>query len=355
MSFGGTGLRNIVLPQSILSIGDSGFENCVNLESVTSLNSNPPSLYASGVFPGKTFASATLYVPAEAGERYKNDWYWKNFRSIQAIGSTGIEATMTGGQQQNVAATADGIAMEGAAGLVEVYSVDGTLVFLENRPDGFDRYLSDLAATRRPGVAGAIVMNANPFTLGHRYLVETAARACDVLHLFVLSEDASLVPFAVRRRLVQEGVAELPNVVLHDSGPYIISSATFPSYFLKDTAAVNENHARLDIAVFARIAQALGITKRFVGEEPASRVTSLYNRVMLEELPKAGVACEVVPRLASADGIAVSASTVRQALRDGDFERVRELVPASTYDYFTSVEAAPVLERMRAADNVIHY
>ena len=240
-------------------------------------------------------------------------------------------------------------------GFHEIARVDGTLMFLENRPDGFDRYLSDLAATRRPGVAGAIVMNANPFTLGHRYLVETAARACDVLHLFVLSEDASLVPFAVRRRLVQEGVADLPNVVLHDSGPYIISSATFPSYFLKDTAAVNEGHARLDIAVFARIAQALGITKRFVGEEPTSRVTSLYNRVMLEELPKAGVACEVVPRLTSADGAAVSASAVRQALRDGDFERVRELVPASTYDYFTSVEAAPVLERMRAADNVIHY
>ena len=124
------------MPQSILSIGDSGFENCVNLESVTSLNSNPPSLYASGVFPGKTFASATLYVPAEAGERYKNDWYWKNFRSIQSIGSTGIEATMTGGQQQNVAATADGIAVEGAAGLVEVYSVDGTLVTRVNAIGG---------------------------------------------------------------------------------------------------------------------------------------------------------------------------------------------------------------------------
>lgn len=240
-------------------------------------------------------------------------------------------------------------------GFHEIARVDGTLVFLENRPDGFDRYLRDLAVTRHPGVAGAVVMNANPFTLGHRYLVETAARACDALHLFVLSEDASLVPFAVRRRLVQEGVADLPNVVLHDSGPYIISSVTFPSYFLKDTAAVNENHARLDIAVFSRIAQALGITKRFVGEEPTSRVTSLYNRVMLEELPKAGVACEVVPRLASADGVAISASTVRQALRDGDFEGVRELVPASTYDYFTSAEATPVLERLRAADNVIHY
>ena len=93
-------------------------------------------------------------------------------------------------------------------------------------------------------------MNANPFTLGHQYLVERAAAACDTLHLFVVSEDASLVPFAVRRKLVEAGVAHLPNVVLHDSGPYIISNATFPSYFLKDEAAVIDGHARLDLVKF---------------------------------------------------------------------------------------------------------
>lgn len=240
-------------------------------------------------------------------------------------------------------------------GFHEIARVDGSLVFLESRPGGFDAYLRKLAATRRPGTAAAVVMNANPFTLGHRHLVEAAARACDTLHLFVLSEDASLIPFEVRRRLVREGVADLPNVVLHDSGPYIISSATFPSYFLKDTAAVNENHARLDIAVFQRIAQALGITERFVGEEPTSSVTSIYNRIMAEELPRTGISCQIVPRLATADGNPVSASTVRHALHDGDLETVRALVPDTTYAYLASPEAAPVLKRLRAAQNVEHY
>lgn len=60
------------------------------------------------------------------------------------------------------------------------------------------------------------------------------------------------MPFAVRRKLVEAGVAHLPNVVLHDSGPYIISNATFPSYFLKDEAAVIDGHARLDLAVFTK-------------------------------------------------------------------------------------------------------
>ena len=197
-------------------------------------------------------------------------------------------------------------------------------------------------------------MNANPFTLGHQYLVETAAGKCDTLHLFVLSEDASLVPFTVRKKLVQAGVAHIPNVVLHDSGPYIISSATFPSYFLKDEAAVIDGHARLDLAVFTRIAQALNVTHRFVGEEPTSQVTGLYNKIMAQELPKAGITCHIIPRKESG-GKAISASTVRVALQNGDWDTLKTLVPSTTLDYFTSPEAAPVLERIRRAGNVVHY
>ena len=161
----------------------------------------------------------------------------------------------------------------GDLGFYEIARVEDTLVFMENRRDGFGAYLRDLEKTRTEGKSAALVMNANPFTLGHQYLVERAAAACDTLHLFVVSEDASLVPFAVRRKLVEAGVAHLPNVVLHDSGPYIISNATFPSYFLKDETAVIDGHARLDLAVFTKIAAALNITARYVGEEPASQVT----------------------------------------------------------------------------------
>ena len=239
-------------------------------------------------------------------------------------------------------------------GFYEIARVDGTLVFMENRKTGFSGYLKGLEKTRREGLSAALVMNANPFTLGHQYLAETAAAGCDTLHLFVLSEDASLVPFAVRKRLVREGVAHLPNVVLHDSGPYIISSATFPSYFLKDEAAVIDGHARLDLAVFARIAKALNVTVRYVGEEPTSQVTGLYNQIMAAQLPAAGIDCRVIHRKA-VDGKAISASTVRQALQAGDWDKLKTLVPPTTLQYFTSPEAAPVLDRIRRAGNVVHY
>lgn len=242
-------------------------------------------------------------------------------------------------------------------GFHPVAEAPGDVSFLENRRTGFSRYLRTLEEESGPqkgGVAGAVVMNANPFTLGHRYLAETAAAACDTLHLFLVSEDASLVPFSVRKELARAGTAHLDNVTLHDSGPYIISSATFPSYFLKDEAAVIDGHARLDLAVFVRIARALGITVRYVGEEPASQVTGIYNQVMASQLPRTGIDCVIVPRLAVSDE-AVSASTVRRLIQQGRLEEIRPLVPESTYAYFTSPEAQPVIDRIRRAENVVHY
>lgn len=239
-------------------------------------------------------------------------------------------------------------------GFYEIARVEGTLSFLENRPHGFRDYCANLAKFRREGRSAAVVMNANPFTLGHRHLVERAAAEHDTVHLFVLSEDASLVPFGMRWRLVNEGVADLPNVICHQSGPYIISAATFPSYFLKDENAVIQGHARLDLSLFGSIAQALGVTARYVGEEPTSQVTGVYNRIMSEELPKAGIRCVVVPRL-ERGGAAVSASTVRRLIHDGRLEEIRPLVPESTWNYFLSPESAPVIQRIRESGQVIHY
>ena len=239
-------------------------------------------------------------------------------------------------------------------GFYEIARVDGQLVFMENRRTGFSDYCANLAKTRRPGVSAAVVMHANPFTNGHLRLAERAAAENDTVHLFVLSEESGPIPFAVRKKLVTEGVAHLSNVIVHDSGPYIISAATFPSYFLRDEETVARAHARLDVAVFGRIAGALNITRRYVGEERASGVTACYNAVMAEELPGLGVECRIVPRLASS-GRVISASTVRQAIHDGALDAVLDMLPPATARYFTSPEAEPVIAAIRAEKNVIHH
>lgn len=240
-------------------------------------------------------------------------------------------------------------------GFHEIGRVPGKLVFMENRRNGFSRYCAALAEKRRDGerIAG-IVMNANPFTNGHKYLVEKAAAENDVVHLFVLSEEAGPIPFAVRRQLVKAGVSHLPNVVVHDSGPYIISSATFPSYFLKDSDTVIRTQAELDLQVFGNLAHSLGIQRRYVGQEKSSHVTALYNEIMASKLPQAGIECVEIPRL-ELGAAAISASTVRQAIHDGRLEEIRELVPAATYEFFAGSDGASVCAAIRAEKNVIHY
>ena len=239
-------------------------------------------------------------------------------------------------------------------GFHEIARVEGTLSFLENRRSGFASYCAELAQSRREGSSAVIVMNANPFTLGHRHLVERAAAENDWVHLFVLSGDAELIPFDVRWKLVREGVSDLKNVLCHPGGPYIISAATFPSYFLRDEEAVIRGHARLDLALFPPIAGALGASARYAGEEPRSLVTGIYNQIMARELPAAGIRCEIIPRLAR-NGAAISAGTVRQWIHDGRLADIRELVPAATWNYFNSPEAAPVIGAIRESESVIHY
>ena len=237
-----------------------------------------------------------------------------------------------------------------ALGFYEIVSLD-EIVFLENRRDAFERYIDSL---KKPGLpegakVGAIVMNANPFTLGHRYLVEQAAARCDALHLFMVSEDTSAFPREVRERLIIAGVSDLKKVYTHPTGPYLVSSATFPSYFIRSDDELTLAQAKLDAKVFSRIARALAITDRFVGEEPLSPATALYNRAMNELLPEAGVKLHIFERKSS-DGVQpISASRVRALLKEGKPEKVRALVPDTTYAFLESDEGRMIIDRIRQA------
>ncbi|MGN0980444.1 MAG: [citrate (pro-3S)-lyase] ligase [Candidatus Avoscillospira sp.] len=205
----------------------------------------------------------------------------------------------------------------------------GQVLFMENKRDGFRTFLDQLrqASPACDGTVGAIVANCNPFTLGHRYLVEQALQQCDLLHLFILSEDRSFFSAKDRFRMARAGTADLPRLVLHGTGDYLISHATFPTYFFKDQAQAGQANCQLDLELFARaIAPVLGITRRFVGTEPLCPVTAAYNEAMKALLPPYGIAVTELPRLAK-DGVPISASEVRRCLARHDEARLRQLVP----------------------------
>lgn len=239
-------------------------------------------------------------------------------------------------------------------GFHTIAQVGDDVQFMENRRTGFEDYISDLAAQRQSGTGAALVMNCNPFTLGHLHLVEQAAAQNDTVHLFVVSEDLSFFPFRDRFRLVQEGCAHLPGVRLHQTGSYMISSAVFPSYFLRDDTPAITVQARLDLQLFTRIAAALGVTRRYVGEEPFSQVTGIYNQIMQEALPAAGIECVVIPRKEQGSR-PISASYVRQLIHDGPIEAICDLVPPTTFEYFSTPQGQAVAEKIRKSHQVIHY
>lgn len=183
--------------------------------------------------------------------------------------------------------------------------------------------------TTTPPRGGVVVMNCNPFTLGHRYLIEQAAKQVERLYVMVVREDCSLFAYTERKAMVEQGVADIENVNVIDGSDYAISRATFPTYFLKRLDDAADTQMLLDLDLFRRhIAPALGATVRFVGTEPTDQLTRRYNQLMHETLKDV----REIDRLEK-DGNAVSASRVRKAMEEGDMNTIRQLVPPTTLPY----------------------
>ncbi len=214
----------------------------------------------------------------------------------------------------------------------EIAKTDKVLL-MENRENGISAFIGSLDRENSCKSVGACVMNCNPFTLGHRYLIETASKQCDLLYVFVVSEDKSEFSFKDRFKMVKRGCEDLKNVKVLETGPYLISSATFPTYFLKDKDNANEIQCMLDIEIFSKYyAPYFSITKRFVGTEPLSPSTEKYNLALKNYLPQKGIELIEVPRLET-KGTPISASKVRKLIKENEFEALKEYLPKTTLEY----------------------
>lgn len=203
-------------------------------------------------------------------------------------------------------------------------------------------------ARPRPGISGVIVMNANPFTLGHKYLIEKALEQVDHLFVIPVKEDASAFPYSERLAMIRAASAQPcpknqfssanaspahadARISVLEGSDYCISAATFPTYFLKDLSDAAETQMRLDIDLFERhIMPALGATVRFVGSEPLDALTARYNALMHNAV--------VIPRLN-----AISASRVRAAIEAGDYASAAALCPSTTHPYLLAALAERAL------------
>jgi [citrate (pro-3S)-lyase] ligase len=180
---------------------------------------------------------------------------------------------------------------------------------------------------------GAIVMNCNPFTLGHKHIIQTALQQVDRLYIFLVEEDKSFFSFLDRWQMASSALAEFGDkVIMAPSGKHIISAITFPEYFQKDAIDYTPD-TTMEIVLFGVIiAPALGISVRFFGEEPNCRVTQAHHQQMREILPYCDIEVMEIPRLRHEEE-AISASKVRALLQDGAFTEIGRLVPHSTLRY----------------------
>lgn len=220
--------------------------------------------------------------------------------------------------------------------------------------DAYRRYLGSVrdavATAPDAGEAGVIVMNANPFTLGHRYLVEQAAQKVAQLYVIAVKEEASLFSYDERLEMIRSGVAHINNVTVCEGSDYAVSATTFPTYFLKRLSDASDTQMMLDIDLFRRhIAPALGATVRFVGSEPTDMLTRRYNEIMKQMLPRVveteRLTVQKAPREAVGDTpAAVSASLVRAAMGRHSLWEAASMVPQTSVPYIIAHLATQALQ-----------
>ncbi len=216
-------------------------------------------------------------------------------------------------------------------------------LLMEMGNPGIDRYISYLSGFRRPGLNGAIVMNGNPFSKGHRYLIEQAAGQVDNLYVIMVGEDSSLFTTEERLAMATEGCRDLNNVTVCQGSTYAISTLTFPTYFIKEVSDAAPTQITLDLDLFAtHIAPALGVSIRFVGSEPSDPLTELYNKLMHEQLPPEGIKVVETERLQQ-EGLPVSASRIRSTTAELNLAEALDMVPSTTVPYIIGQAAAAAL------------
>lgn len=201
-----------------------------------------------------------------------------------------------------------------------------------------DEWLKTMKHVVKKGNNGAIVMNCNPCTYGHKYLIEFASARVDYLYIFIVEEDKSYFPFHDRIQLVQEVTKDIGNVIVIPGGKYIISAMTLPGYFDKDNLQDVTLDASLDLDIFSNcIAPYFNVRTRFAGKEPLDAFTNQYNIAMSEILPLHGIEFVEIERKNQGEAV-ISASRVRKYLKESNFTAMKELVPECVYKYLINMK-----------------
>ena len=240
-------------------------------------------------------------------------------------------------------------------GFTEIATAEPLFSVLEFGYENIKTYQDYLRSIRKDvnvGNIAAVVVNCNPFTRGHKYLIEKACKENRLVYLFIVEEDRSSFTFDIRWRLIKEELGHIENLVMVKGGNYVVSGTIFPSYFLKEEkqSDIAAKQAELDVITFlSYIVPILNINRRYVGTEMYSPVTAAYNEAMIKYLPSNGVELLEIPRITcGGDDNYISASKVRQAIREDRLNEVLDYLPDSTRNFLLADESQEIREKNKA-------
>lgn len=195
-----------------------------------------------------------------------------------------------------------------------------------------DVYFGDFVVENYEKI-GAVVINCNPFTKGHRYLIEQARQQVEFLIIFVVEEDASLFSFEERFKMAVDATKDLSNVMVVPSGSFILSEDNFPEYFSHRNGELDVLHAEYDITIFADyIAKELHITHRFAGKETSDKVKMIYNDAMKKILTQRRISFIEIPKMMVNDEEITGYKVIRY-LNFKKYDRAFAMVVGTTKEY----------------------
>lgn len=228
---------------------------------------------------------------------------------------------------------------------------------LEYGLGGIKNYVNQLKKHKTKTLCKAVasvVVNCNPITNGHLYLIEKAALENDWLYIIVVQENLSAFPFSIRWKLIKKATKHLKNITLVPGGDYTVSGKTFPSYFLKgaELTDIIEKQAELDVTVFRDyVVPALEINKRYAGEEVYCKTTAAYNKAMKKLLPPVGVEVIEIKRSTDEKHNFISASKIREAIKKDNLIAVKNCLPKATWNFLQSETSKEIRNKIKTSND----
>ncbi len=217
--------------------------------------------------------------------------------------------------------------------------VDSLKIKLQHNPyaimnskelNAYAKYIEQFKCDEHIKTKGAVVLNANPCTLGHMYLIKEALQRVDFLYIFLVEECIGNMPYMDREYMLKESLKYNKRVRVIRGGSIMTSEKVFPEYFNKSTEPSKINLV-LTHKVFGKIVGSiLGVTYRFFGTEPKDKVTRALNESASEILPKYGIQPIFIERM-SIDGKNISANNARDLFYSKQYTDLAKIVPLSTF------------------------